>query len=100
MKFGSSVFNRAISKTKEYDIPKLTETFSVFSDSSCRWLITASNSLSTIDFQVVWSDIETDGNCAYDKLVIYDGNLYIFITNPQTPSNKPAENIYYMFFFL
>ncbi|XP_045203869.2 embryonic protein UVS.2-like isoform X2 [Mercenaria mercenaria] len=44
------------------------------SDSSCRWLITASTSLSTIDFQVIWSDVEADSNCAYDKLVIYDGS--------------------------
>ncbi|XP_060565670.1 cubilin-like [Ruditapes philippinarum] len=41
--------------------------------SSCRWLLTASNTQATIDFQVVWSDVETDANCAYDKLVIYDG---------------------------
>lgn len=43
------------------------------SNSACRWLIQASTTLSTLNIELVWSDVEEGPNCAYDKLVIYDG---------------------------
>ncbi|KAK3098146.1 hypothetical protein FSP39_016635 [Pinctada imbricata] len=41
-------------------------------NSNCRWILTVPEG--TVKLQIIWSDIETSANCAFDSLQIYDGD--------------------------
>ncbi|XP_052795525.1 deleted in malignant brain tumors 1 protein-like isoform X2 [Mya arenaria] len=70
------------------------------SNSNCRWHIKASTTLSTVFLEVVFSDIENDDSCRYDKMVIYDGsyvceNQLIHTECPERTSadSTPSSNL-------
>lgn len=69
------------------------------SSSSCRWLIIAADSTSTIDVELTFSDIETDPSCGYDKMIVYAGSYIcensVLFTNCSSRTSADATPTVY-----